>query len=135
MTFWEYLDRIGARNATRETRFIPSDFRGWLAFGLFLQTVGLFVLMATEHALLESQGFMTLASAIIVTGWIGGAVAFAYAAGKERGEQTALANRALDLAHSAQTGTGNGEALAQPSGNPGDPVHVVEEEGHPPAHP
>lgn len=77
---------------------LPADFRGWLALGLFVQSNFLFVLMWAARDLLNSQGFMTLASAVIVTGWIGGAVAFAYSAGKREGESAALANKALDLA-------------------------------------
>jgi hypothetical protein len=44
---------------------------------------------------------MTLASAVIVTGWIGGVAAFAYSAGKQQGEASALASQAMDLAASA----------------------------------
>jgi hypothetical protein len=95
---WEYLDRAGERMAQRESRIIPSDFRGWLALGLFVQSSSLFALMWLGRDLLQSQGFMTLASAVIVTGWVGGAVAFAYSAGKQQGEATALAKQAMNLA-------------------------------------
>lgn len=78
--------------------YLPADFRGWLALGLFVQSNFLFVLMWAARDLLNSQGFMTLASAVIVTAWVGGAVSFAYQMGKNVGEQTAAVNKALDLA-------------------------------------
>jgi hypothetical protein len=68
----------------------PTDFRGWLGLALFLQSTFLFCLLAAIPKLNENQGFLTLASAVIVTGWVGGAAAFAYSAGKgaaERSEQ------------------------------------------------
>lgn len=81
--------------------FLPTEFRGWIALGLFVQSSALFALMAVSTELLESQGFMTLASAVIVTAWVGAAVGYAYQMGKESGERTALANKALDLAVAA----------------------------------
>jgi len=127
MNMWEYLHAMGERNVTREGRIIPNDFRGWLAFGLFIQSSGLFGMMCLFPKMMESQGFMTLASAIIVTGWVGGAVAFAYSAGKREGEKEAAASlgKALDL---AQAATSNTESIEPASGKQGDPVHVVAEE-------
>lgn len=98
MTFWEYLDRRGERNARRESRILPHDFRGWVALGLFLQSTALFAVMAAFPSLLDNQAYTTLATAIIVTGWIGGVAAFAYSAGKQQGEASALAKQAMDLA-------------------------------------
>lgn len=116
--FWEYLDRgaerrvkwrkvkLAARRPGFWERSLPTDFRGWLGFALFAQSTFLFALLALFPALRESQGFLTLASAVIVTGWIGGAAAFAYAAGKGNSEQRDLTDRALRVAENAQNGGG-----------------------------
>ncbi|APZ98080.1 hypothetical protein BWQ93_05985 [Sphingopyxis sp. QXT-31] len=115
MTFLEYLDRVGERRQARALKrvaILPNDFRGWLGFGLFLQSTMLFLLIAAVPSLRESQGFLTLASAVIVTGWIGGAAAFAYAAGKRDAEQQEQTRQALDLASSAIANNAGGEAGA-----------------------
>lgn len=104
MNFWEYLDRVGERAVTHENRVLPADFRGWVALGLFTQSTALFAVMSAIPELLDSQAFTTLATAIIVTGWIGGVAAFAYSAGKQQGEDSALAKQAMNL---AATATGN----------------------------
>lgn len=101
----------------RESKIIPHDFRGWVALGLFLQATGLFLLMAEQKDLLDSQAFTTLATAIIVTGWIGGVAAFAYSAGKQQGEASALAKQALEIASGAMPGDQSSDAL-----KPGDTV-------------
>lgn len=122
MNLLEYLDRVGQRRVERakgRTPMLPRDFQGWLGLGLFVQSSMLFGLIAAIPDLRESQGFLTLASAVIVTGWIGGAAAFAYAAGKrdaEQQEQTrqALASTgdAIALAGAALATTGAGQAEA-----------------------
>jgi hypothetical protein len=102
VNLWDYLNRRAERNAIRPglwERVLPADFRGWLAFGLFIQSSSLFGMIFLKSALQDSQGFMTLAAAVIVTGWIGGAAAFAYAAGKnsaERSEQVTSALRIME---------------------------------------
>jgi hypothetical protein len=83
----------------------PNSFQGWLALGVFIQTSLLFGLMAIHKDLLDSQGFMTLASAVIVTAWVGAIIGAAFQAGKTAGEQTALASKALDVAQTAQAQT------------------------------
>lgn len=118
MKFLEYLDRIGERRHSRAlTRgpLWPTDFRGWLGFGLFLQSTMLFALIAAVPDLRESQGFLTLASAVIVTGWIGGAAAFAYAAGKRDAEQQEQTRQALEVAASAVANNAGGAPAAAAS--------------------
>lgn len=121
MKFFEYLDRIGERRQARALKrgpIWPTDFRGWLGFGLFLQSTMLFILIAAIPDIRESQGFLTLASAVIVTGWIGGAAAFAYAAGKRDAEQQEQTKQALSLAQSAVNN-------AAPAGGAGDAAQDV----------
>lgn len=84
-------------------RSLPVDFRGWLGLGLFVQSSGLFAaIVFSSKELSANQGFMTLAAAVIVTGWIGGAAAFAYAAGKSSEQTRDLANRAMGIAEESQ---------------------------------
>ena len=108
MNVLEYLDRVGQRRHERakvRAPMLPRDFQGWLGLGLFVQSSMLFGLIAAIPDLRESQGFLTLASAVIVTGWIGGAAAFAYAAGKRDAEQQEQTRQAL-------ASTGDAIALA-----------------------
>jgi len=99
MGLLEYLNEVGKRRlelAKTRGSVLPQDFQGWLGLGLFAQSSMLFGLIAYIPELRESQGFLTLASAVIVTGWIGGAAAFAYAAGKRDAEQQEQTRQALE---------------------------------------
>lgn len=66
MTFWDWLHRLGPG--------WPSA-RGWYALALCFQTCAIFVLIAVVPALTQDEFFKTLATAIVVTGWVGFAVA------------------------------------------------------------
>ncbi len=76
------------------------DFRNLIAIGLFVQSSGLFIAIMLNPPLADNQGFMVLATAVIVTGWVGGAVAFAFAAGIESMRNSSNVGKALDLANS-----------------------------------
>lgn len=97
-------------------RMVPADFRSWLGLGLFLQSTFLFALIAAIPDLRESQGFLTLASAVIVTGWIGGAAAFAYAAGKHDAEREAA--RDEQLTHALDTTRDLAKSITAAEGAP-----------------
>lgn len=135
MTFLEFLDRRHERLVARKPRrsILPTEFSGWLACGLFFQSNALFLLMWHSRELIDNQGFMTLASAVIVTGWIGGAVAFAYSAGKRDGDKNATADKAIDLAHALAPPPPPPEPTpdAAPSGTAEDPLHVVDQTDDP----
>lgn len=109
MNLWEYLDRRNARGTARP----GIGFIGWIGIGLFIQSSGLFGLMAAKPDLLDNQGFMTVAGAVIITGWIGGAAAFAFTAGKRDGESNAVASKALDMAAAAMPPQAQAGAAAQ----------------------
>lgn len=66
MTFWDFLCRLG-----------PGwpDQRGWYALALFIQTGGILLMLALMPQLKDNEFFKTLAQAIVVTGWVGFAVA------------------------------------------------------------
>jgi hypothetical protein len=125
VNLFDYLDRAGQRNALRESRVIPSDFRGWVALALFIQSSSLFGLMWLNTDIMDNQGFMTLASAVVVTGWIGGVAAFAYSAGKQQGEASALAKQAMDLA--ANAGPSDAPQKVEVTNDSGNPVPTTDE--------
>lgn len=66
MTFWDFLARLG-----------PGwpDQRGWYALALFIQTCAILVMLASLPELAGNEFFKTIATAIVVTGWVGFAVA------------------------------------------------------------
>lgn len=65
MTFWEFLAKCGPG--------WPST-RGWYALGLFAQTFAILVMVVAQPQLRADEFFKTLATAIVITGWIGLAV-------------------------------------------------------------
>lgn len=66
MTFWDWLSRIGPGWPTQ---------RGWYALALFVQTCVILGMIAALPALSEDEFFKSIATAIVVTGWVGFAVA------------------------------------------------------------
>jgi hypothetical protein len=64
----------------------PSDARGWIALGCFLLAVFVFCMILFDRKLLDSDAFLILATAIIITGWVQGPVGWAYQATKGGGE-------------------------------------------------
>lgn len=66
MTFWDFLYKAGPG--------WPSA-RGWYAVALFLQTCGIVAMIAIYPALTEDEFFKSIATAVVVTGWIGFAIA------------------------------------------------------------
>lgn len=66
MTFWDWLSRIGPGWPTQ---------RGWYALALFVQTCVILGMVAAFPALSENEFFKSIATAIVVTGWVGFAVA------------------------------------------------------------
>ena len=66
MTFWDWLHRLG-----------PGwpDQRGWYALALFIQTCAILIMLPCVPGLAANEFFKTLATAIVVTGWVGFAVA------------------------------------------------------------
>lgn len=66
MTFWQWLHALGPG--------WPSQ-RGWYAAALCLQTCAILIMLAAFPRLSADEFFKTLATAIVVTGWVGFAVA------------------------------------------------------------
>lgn len=63
------------------------DARGWIGFGCYTLTVFVLIMIWVDRGLLESDAFLILATAIVITGWNGGPVGWAYQATKGGGEQ------------------------------------------------
>jgi hypothetical protein len=62
------------------------DARGWIGLGGFVLTVMVMWMLAAFPELRADEFFKTIATAIIITGWIGGPLAWAYSATKSGGE-------------------------------------------------
>jgi hypothetical protein len=72
------------------------DTRGWVALGLFLLTGYVLHLLAKYPALASTQLFIVLATAIVVSGLIGGVVAYLFGTSKSSGDKDATIAKALD---------------------------------------
>lgn len=94
------------------------DARGYIALGSWLLVVFIFLLIKEERELLESDAFLILATAVVITGWCQGPVTWAFGSNKTSGE---LAERNAGIV----------ERQAEFSNAPGDspqPVEVVNNE-------
>jgi hypothetical protein len=69
------------------TGFRWPDARGWIGFGCYSLTILVFAMIAIDKELLKEDAFLILATAIVITGWNGGPVGWAYQATKGGGEQ------------------------------------------------
>lgn len=70
------------------------DARGWIGIGSYSLVVLVIVLVCADRSLLNNDFFKVIATAIILTGWNGGPLSWAYAATKSGGEM-ADRNQAL----------------------------------------
>lgn len=66
MSFWDWLYKVGPGWPTQ---------RGWYALALCLQTTGIFLLLCVWPELSSNEFFKVLANAVVITGWVGFAVA------------------------------------------------------------
>lgn len=62
------------------------DARGWIGIGAFFLTVMVLWMLAAFPELRQDEFFKTIATAIIVTGFISGPLSWAYSATKSGGE-------------------------------------------------
>ncbi len=99
MTFWSWLHRLG-----------PGwpDARGWIGLGVFALSVMLLGMMYADTGFRGDEFVQTIATLVIGTGFVGGAVAWAYSATKTGGElsessaRIAEAAAGVPLAHPAE---------------------------------
>lgn len=73
--------------------------RGWYAIGLFIQTGAILTMIAAIPALRTDEFFKSLATAIVVTGWIGFAVGQRQSA-QDRDQVGKLADTTHEMARS-----------------------------------
>lgn len=62
------------------------DARGWIGLGSYGLVVLVIVLIWADRTLLDNDFFKVIATAIVLTGWNGGPLSWAYAATKAGGE-------------------------------------------------
>lgn len=96
----------------------PSDGRGWIGLGCFIMALLVLGMILFDRKLLESDAFLILATAIVITGWVQGPVSWAYAATKGGGE---LADRNADIIKRRS----ESDASSTPTGTPDDPTSTV----------
>jgi hypothetical protein len=73
---------LPARAAAPAWLSLVPDTRAWLAIGFFALTGYILHLIATQPSLGENKLFFALAEGVVITGLIGGVVAFYFAASK-----------------------------------------------------
>lgn len=79
----------------------PTDARGWIGFGCWLNVILILGMILFDRSLLESDAFLILATAIVITGWNQGPVGWAYQATKGGGEAQESASRIAEEAATA----------------------------------
>ena len=67
--------------------FRSPDARGWIGLGCYTLTILVLIMIWADRALLDSDAFLILATALVITGWNGGPVGWAYQATKNGQEQ------------------------------------------------
>lgn len=85
----------------------PGDARGWIALGCFALVLVVFGMIAFKQSLLDSDAFLILATAVVITGWVQGPVGWAYQATKGGGE---MAESSARIAEQAATRLGSDPA-------------------------
>jgi hypothetical protein len=125
MTFWDWLERRW-----------PTE-RGWVTILTFTLAASLLKMAEVHEHLWNVELFKTLLTLVIGTAIVNMILAFHFTANKgdeQRSQNTgklADAFRAVaDNAGGTTTDTSTGQPAGDPppTGRPGDPVHVVEEE-------
>jgi len=69
-----------------KTPWWAPDARGWIGIGVFALSVMLLTMMYNSAAFRNDEFIQTIATLVIGTGFVGGVVAWAYAATKGGGE-------------------------------------------------
>jgi len=103
----------------------PGDARGWIALGCYSLVLVVFGMIAADQSLLDQDAFLILATAIVITGWNGGPVGWAYQATKGGGEAAESNARIAEEAATAKVNLDNPRKVQidQPES---DPIPVTE---------
>lgn len=94
----------------------PGDARGWIAFGCYSLVLVVLAMILFKPTLLDSDAFLILATAIVITGWVQGPVGWAYQATQGGGEAAQSSARIAEKAANA--------AVSAPAGTKGDPLVI-----------
>lgn len=84
----------------------PSDSRGWIALGCYSLVVAVLGMILFAPTLLESDAFLILATALVITGWVNGPVGWAYQATKGGGEAAESSARIAEKVAGVEPGEG-----------------------------
>jgi hypothetical protein len=82
----------------------PGDARGWIGLGCWVLVIVIFAMILFDRSLLDSDAFLILATAIVITGWVQGPVGWAYQATKQGGEMAESSARIAEEAATAAVG-------------------------------
>lgn len=77
------------------------DQRGWMAIGLYALTVWITWLARPVAGAEPSEFFKTLATGVVITGFLNGVVSHLFTSSKASADVRAQADKALDIARNA----------------------------------
>ncbi len=97
----------------------PGDARSWIGLGCWLLVILILGMILFDRSLLDSDAFLILATAVVITGWVNGPVGWAYQATKGGGEAAESTARIAEEAATAAL-----RDKAAPSGTPEDPIQT-----------
>lgn len=110
------------------TGFQWPDARGWIGIGCYSLTIIILAMIAIDKDLLRVDAFLILATAIVITGWNGGPVGWAYQATKGGGEQAESSARIAERAAGVLPVEPVAVTVANP---PSDPIPTTTEDKKP----
>jgi hypothetical protein len=108
----------------------PHDARGWIGFGCFVLTVMVLMMIWTDREMLKVDAFLIIATAIIITGWNGGPVGWAFQATKSGGEAAESSARIAEQAATAALPSIGKPTEVKVINPPDDPANVTEAKGN-----
>lgn len=99
------------------------DARGWIGVGSWLLTVGIFILIVSDKSLLNSDAFLILATAVVITGWVNGPVTWAYGSTKGGGE---LADKNQEIVNRVANPNATLPQEVKVTNTPSNPVNTTD---------
>ncbi len=94
----------------------PTDARGWIGLGCWLLVILILAMILFDRTLLDSDAFLILATAVVITGWVQGPVGWAYQATKGGSEAAESSARIAEQAARAALSVPPKVQIEQPSG-------------------
>ncbi len=90
----------------------PTDARGWIGLGCWMLVLLVLAMVYFERELLNSDAFLIIATAIVITGWVQGPVGWAYQATKGGSEAAESSARIAEEAATAAIRSPNAKPAA-----------------------